>query len=213
MFVSNKYLIKKVYPNCEQKPTTSIWSDKTAWLVTLFMGTQSLLFYCMVAWLPTIITSKGLSQNFASSMALTYQLVAIPATLLIPILCDKFKDQRGIVLVNSSIYLIGMFLFLFANSEIMVISSIILLSLGMGGSISLSISFISLRSPNAFKASQLSGMSQSAGYLLAAIGPATMGTIYDVTNSWSIPIIIFIVAIFTLALIGLGAGKNITTAE
>ncbi len=197
----------------ETKSNTLIWRDKTAWFVTLFMGVQSLLFYCMVAWLPTIIISKELSQNFASTMALTYQLVAIPATLLIPILCDKFKDQRKIVLVNSFIYLVGMSLFLFASSEAMMILSIILLSLGMGGSISLSISFISLRSPNSFKASQLSGMSQSAGYLLAAIGPATMGAINDLTNNWSIPIVIFIASIILLALLGLGAGKNVTTAE
>ncbi len=192
---------------------TSIWKDKTAWFVTLFMGIQSLLFYCMVAWLPTIITSKGLSQNFASNMALTYQLIAIPATLLVPVLCDKFKNQRGNVLVNCLVYLIGMTSFLFASSEVMVILSIILLSLAMGGSISMSISFISLRTPNAYKASQLSGMSQSAGYLLAAIGPATMGSIYDLTNNWSIPIIIFIAAIIVLAIIGFGAGNNVTTEE
>ncbi len=192
---------------------TSIWKDKTAWLVTLFMGIQSLLFYCMVAWLPTIIMSKGLSQSFASNMALTYQLVAIPATLLIPVLCDKFQNQRGIVLVNGCIYLLGMAAFLLATSELLMIGSIVFLSLGMGGSISLSISFISLRSPNALKASQLSGMSQSAGYLLAAIGPATMGAIYDVTNSWSMPIIILITAIIVLTIIGLGAGQNVTTAE
>ncbi len=194
----------------ETQADTSIWKDKTAWLVTLFMGIQSLLFYCMVAWLPTIIISKGFSQNFASTMALTYQLIAIPATLLVPVLCDKFKDQCGIVLVNCFVYLVGMSLFLFADSEMLMIASIVLLSLAMGGSISLSISFISLRSANALKASQLSGMSQSAGYLLAAVGPATMGVIYDMTNDWSIPIVIFIVAIVALTVIGLGAGKDVT---
>ncbi len=195
------------------QPSTSIWKDKTAWFVTLFMGIQSLLFYCMVAWLPTIIISKGLTQSFASNMALTYQLVAIPATLLVPILCEKFKNQRGVVLVNCMVYLTGMLLFLFANSVVLMVFAVVLLSLGMGGSISLSITFISLRSPNATRASQLSGMSQSAGYLLAAIGPATMGAIFDATNNWSIPIIIFMVCIITLAIVGLGAGKNCTTAE
>lgn len=38
---------------------TSIWKSGLAWWVTLFMGVQSLLFYSLVAWLPTIVTSKG----------------------------------------------------------------------------------------------------------------------------------------------------------
>lgn len=146
-------------------------------------------------------------------MALTYQLVAIPATLIVPILCDRFKNQRGIVLVNSFIYLLGMCLFLFANSTISMILSVVLISIGMGGSISLSISFISLRSPNALKASQLSGMSQSVGYLLAAIGPATMGAIYDFTSNWSIPVACCIVIIIGLAIVGFGAGNNATINE
>lgn len=193
--------------------STSIWTSKTAWFVTTFMGIQSLLFYSMVAWLPTIIVSKGMDPSFASEMALTYQLVAIPATLLIPVLCDKFKNQRCLVMATCSTYLIGMVLFLTGTSPSVLVLSVLLMSLGMGGSISLSIAFISLRSPNPQKASELSGMAQSAGYLLAAIGPTLMGTIYDFTYSWSVPIMIFIGLIILLSFIGLQAGNDITVPE
>lgn len=194
-----------------QEKYTSIWKSSTAWWVTLFMGTQSLLFYSLVAWLPTIITSKGLTSGFAGTMALTFQLIAIPATLIIPILCDKFKSQRGLAVVTCIIYISGMLLFLTGKSSVAIVFAVLLMSLGMGGSISLSIAFISLRSPNALRASQLSGMSQSAGYLLAAVGPILMGTIFDITESWSIPIIIFAVLIIFLAFCGIHAGKNTVT--
>ena len=187
----------------------SIWTSPLAWWVTLFMGVQSLLFYSLVAWLPTIIVSKGLSQAFSGNMALLFQLMAIPATLVIPTLCDKFKDQIILSVCVVAIYAVGMVLFLFAASPILMTVSVILLSIGMGGSISLSIAFISLRSPNSHRAAELSGMSQSAGYLLAAIGPVITGFIFDLTSSWTIPIILFIGLIVLLAICGIFAGKGL----
>ena len=192
---------------------TSIWKSKLAWFVTLFMGVQSLLFYSLVAWLPTIITSKGMTDGFAGSMATLFQLMAIPATLLIPTLCDRFKDQRILVLATCAVYAAGMALFLLGASAAVLIAAVVLMAIGMGGSISLSIAFISLRSPSPARASQLSGMSQSAGYLLAAVGPVLTGAIYDALQSWTVPITMFIVLIAVLAVCGMTAGNCRTVSE
>ena len=191
---------------------TSIWKSGLAWWVTLFMGLQSLLFYSLVAWLPTIVTSKGMTAGFAGNMALMFQLMAIPATLLIPSLCDQFKDQRGLALVTCCIYALGMLLFLVGQTALLIAAAVVLMAIGMGGSISLSIAFISLRSPNSARASQLSGMSQSAGYLLAAVGPIVTGFLFDTMSSWTVPLILFIVLIVCLALCGLRAGADSTVS-
>lgn len=193
--------------------STSIWKSSLAWWVTLFMGTQSLIFYSLVAWLPTIIISKGMSVKFASSMALMFQLMAIPATLIIPIISDKLKNQKLLAIIICIIYASGMTLFLTGTSHLILITAILLMAIGMGGSISLSIAFISLRSPNSEKASELSGMAQSAGYLFAAVGPILTGFIFDLESSWTVPLIIFIVLIGLLALCGLFAGKDDTIQE
>lgn len=206
----NQNKTKKVENNAKK---TSIWKSKLAWWVTLFMGTQSLLFYSLVAWLPTIVMSKGLSDSFAGNMALLFQLMAIPATLVIPTLCDKFKDQKILVFISCIFYALGMFLFLLGKSPIIIIIAVICMAIGMGGSISLSIAFISLRSPNSSKASELSGMSQSAGYLFAAIGPIVTGFIFDLMSSWTIPLIIFIALIGFLGFCGIFAGSNKTVKE
>lgn len=191
--------------------STSIWKSKLAWWVTLFMGTQSLLFYCLVTWLPSIALSKGLSAEVSGYITLFFQLIGLPATLVMPILADKFKSQKVIATVSSTLYLLGMILMLKANSLPIIFLSTVFLGLGMGGSISLSISFISLRTPNSKKTAELSGMSQSAGYLLAAVGPTMIGFIFDQTNSWTIPITIFIVSIVLLIMLGLKAGANKVT--
>ena len=187
---------------------SSIWTSPLAWWVTLFMGIQSLLFYSLVAWLPTIVISKGLSEAFAGNMALLFQLMAIPATLVIPTLCDKLKNQRILVYIVCAIYASGMTLFLTGNTTLIMTVAVVFMSIGMGGSISLSIAFISLRSPNSQRAAQLSGMSQSAGYLFAALGPIFTGFIYDLKSTWSIPVTLFIFLIACLAFCGTFAGKG-----
>lgn len=192
---------------------TSIWKSPLAWWVTLFMGTQSLLFYCLVAWLPSIITAKGMSAEFSGMMALLFQLVGLPATLLMPIIADRFKDQKVITTISSLIYLVGMSLLFVSNSAISIIISLIFVGIGMGGSISLSITFISLRAPNAKKAAELSGMSQSAGYSLAAVGPFLIGFIFDRTSSFTIPIAMLILFIIMLIYFGLKASKNEVVVE
>lgn len=175
------------------------------------MGTPSFIFYSLVAWLPTIILSKEMTGSFAGTMALTFQLTAIPTTLIILIFSDEFNNQQGLVMITCLLYLSEMSLFLFSQTQTTMLLAIVLMALGMGGSISLSIAFISLRSSNSTRASELSGVSQSAGYLLAAVGPISMGVIFDTFNSWTLPISIFIGLINFHGFFGWFAGNDTVT--
>lgn len=186
----------------------SIWKSPLAWWVTLYMGTQSLLFYTLITWIPSIIIFKGLDSHFAGMMILLFQLVGLPATLLVPIIADKIKHQKLIATIVSLNYLLGMIIFFFATTSFSIIVSMVFIGLGMGGSISLAIGFITLRTPHAKKAAELSGMSQSAGYLLAAFGPILIGFMFDITKSWTNSIIILIVCVLMLIFFGLKAGRN-----
>lgn len=211
--LKNRHQVKYTRSSDSIQNTISVWKSKIAWWVTLFMGIQSLIFYTLVAWLPTIITSKGMDLTFASNMALLFQLISIPSTLVVPILANKFEDQRKVVTIFVSTYLIALCILLFAKSSIILTLSVGLLGIGMGASISLSIMFISLRSPNSTVAADLSGMSQSAGYLLAAIGPMLIGFIIDITQVWNIPIMILIFLMVCLLICGLNTGKNVVISD
>ena len=196
--------------NTEIDESKSVWKQPIAWWVTLFMGTQSLIFYSLVAWLPGVVMSKAMTASFAGNMAMTFQLMAIPATLLIPYLCDKFKDQRMLVLATCIVYIVGIGTLIFATSTVAIVFAIVFMGFGMGGSISLSIAFISLRSPIGGKASELSGMSQSAGYLIAAVGPILLGKVFDILQVWNVPMMILCGLITALAVFGWFAGRNKT---
>lgn len=186
----------------------SIWKSPLAWWVTLYMGTQSLLFYTLITWIPSIIIFKGFDSHFAGMMVLFFQLVGLPATLLVPIIANKIKHQKLIATIIALNYLLGMIIFLFATSSMEIVVSMVFIGIGMGGAISLAIGFITLRTPHSKKAAELSGMSQSAGYLLAAVGPILLGFMFDITKSWTSSIIVLIVAVVLLTLFGLKAGRN-----
>ncbi|MNN81860.1 putative transporter YycB [compost metagenome] len=68
--------------------------------------------------------------------------------------------------------------------------------------------FFSLRTHSTQEASELSGMAQSVGYLLAAMGPALFGLLHDVTHSWNVPLALLAVASVLLFVVGLGAGSS-----
>lgn len=86
---------------------------------------------------------------------------------------------------------------------------IVFIGVGQGASISLSFAFLGLRASNARQAAELSGIAQSIGYMLAAIGPFLMGYLFDKTHSWTLPLILLLVTCVLMIIAGLGAGRNI----
>ena len=83
----------------------------------------------------------------------------------------------------------------------------------LGGSFGLALLFIVLRSTNTETATELSGMSQSIGYSLAAIGPILIGAIFDVTQSWFYPLLFLFLIVFIKLYMGLGAAKPVSLKQ
>lgn len=74
---------------------TPVLLSSTAWGVAAFMGMQSILFYCFVAWLPTILTERGVDAVVSGYYALGYQFIGIPASFCIPTIAARMAHQRG----------------------------------------------------------------------------------------------------------------------
>lgn len=185
-----------------------LWGSAVAWQVTLFMGLQSFLFYCSIAWIPEILKSGGMNLPTAGWLLSLMQLIGLPATFLAPVLAGRFQTQKGIVLVICIFYFAGMLGLLLGSTYSMSVISIICVGVAQGASISLALTLIGLRTRGARQAANLSGMAQSIGYLLAAIGPSLIGFLFDRTHSWTIPLVILCVVVGLMAIAGVGAGKD-----
>ncbi|MFD2680145.1 CynX/NimT family MFS transporter [Bacillus seohaeanensis] len=191
-----------------QSSSKDLWQSPLAWQVTIFMGLQSFLFYCTVAWLPEILESNGMDLSLAGWMLSLMQLVGLPTTFFAPVLAGRFKNQKGIVLTIGFFYFAGIMGILLGASHALLVVSIICIGVAQGASISLALTFIGLRTINAKQAADLSGMAQSIGYLLAAIGPILIGFLFDQTHSWTLPLIVLSIVAIVMILAGLGAGRN-----
>lgn len=185
-----------------------LWRSPLAWSITLFMGLQSLLFYTTSAWLPEVLKSQGVSADNAGWLVSLMQFSQLPITFIIPIIAGKVKDQRMIVVGVTALYIIG-YGGVLLNITSLTALWMIMIGLAGGAAFGLAMMFFTLRTQTAQEAANLSGMAQSFGYTLAAIGPVLFGLLHDFTDSWTIPMFILIVASFAILLSGMSAGRNV----
>ncbi|OKL37490.1 CynX/NimT family MFS transporter [Domibacillus mangrovi] len=186
---------------------TSLLTSSLAWKVTAFMGIQSLLFYSLVAWLPEILQEQGMSASASGWMLSMIQFAQLPVTFIVPIIAAKMSNQRPLVVITALLMIVGLSGILLGLTEF-VLLWVIMIGTGGGFAFSLAMMFFSLRTRNSFEAADLSGMAQSAGYLLAAMGPALFGAMHDFMNSWTVPILLLIGASICLFMVGMGAAKE-----
>lgn len=188
--------------------------SKLAWNVALFMGLQSLAFYVVLAWLPEILQDRGIDANTAGWLLSLSQGTGVLGTLIVPIWAEKIDDQRKLVwylVILETVSIAG----LMVPDSFLVGLWASLIGFSLGGSFGLALLFIVMRTHDTETATELSGMAQSVGYLLAAIGPTLFGALHDITNNWFVPLLLLlIVAIFKIVT-GLIAGKpvNVKQAE
>lgn len=187
---------------------SSLLSSGLAWQVTLFMGLQSTIYFCFITWLPEMLYSHGVHISTAGWMVSILQFSGIPANFIIPILADRVPNQKGIVIAIGALCMSGLIGLLVGGNLVLLCLSIISIGLGTGAAISLALTLMVLRAANAKQAANLSAMSQSIGYFLAALGPILLGFIYDVFHSWTIALFLLMVLTIIMTVAGIGAGRN-----
>ncbi len=101
-------------------------------------------------------------------------MVQLPAALAAPWLARLGRDQRPALLCVLTFSATGFWLLLQAAPSLRWLG-VILLGLGQGGSFSLALTLIVLRTGNSRLAGKLSGLAQGGGYSLAAMGPLGVG--------------------------------------
>jgi len=189
----------------------SVWRYLLAWQITLLLGLNSFLNYIIITWLPSILIETGHSATQAGAYHGAFQIAtALPGLILIPLLA-KLKDQSALSFTLAMLSALSALGLLYMPSFAFVWT--LMLGFCSGACFILGLSFISLRTDDSQQAASLSGMSQSVGYLLAAIGPMLAGALHTTTGSWSAPLWLCAIAGVLCALCGLGSGKNTTLAK
>jgi MFS transporter, CP family, cyanate transporter len=195
----------------QQKQSThsnQIWRSPLAWQIAIFMGFQSFSFYVTISWLTEILHSHGISLETAGWLLSFTQLVGLPASFLIPVLAGRLRSQVWLSFILGMVAVLGYSGLLFGSTYPTLIVSITFIGVALGGSFPLALTYIGLRTRNAQQAAALSGMAQSTGYVLAAIGPLFIGYLFDLTHAWTVPLVMLIVVSVILTVFGMISGRN-----
>jgi MFS transporter, CP family, cyanate transporter len=186
--------------------------DGLAWQVTLFMGLQSLIFYAGLAWLPSLLRDSGYAAEEAGAALSLYALLGIPASLVVPSIAVRLRDQRALAALTALIEVVALAGLLWALDRTALVW-VALFGIGQGAAFSLALTLIVLRSPSAARAAELSAMAQTIGYSLAALGPVGLGVIHDAAGGWEIPLGVLLVCAVSLVAAGIAAGRSATVAS
>jgi CP family cyanate transporter-like MFS transporter len=180
--------------------------NRQALALTLFMGLQSLCFYSVLTWLPSLLVDAGWSAAGAGALLSVATVIGIPAGLVLPPLAARSDDQRWLCVAVSAVIAAGL-LGLLLMPTAATLLWVVLLGLGLGAAFPLALLLIVLRSSGPAVTGQLSAMVQGLGYLLAATGPFLVGVVYEATGSWSPSLVLLLGCVLVQAAAGWVAGR------
>lgn len=183
-----------------------LWRDRIAWQVTGFLAFLALLFYAMAAWLPDVYREEGLSASSAGGVLSIALIVGLPLGLVVGVAAQRLRDQRPIALVTVAFVVAGWLGVLLAPMAAPWLWAA-LLGCGFGTGFPLVLTLMVLRAPDVEHAAELSGMAQSVGYAVAAIGPVAIGALHDVSGSWTVPLVVLTACTAPALMLALGASR------
>ena len=147
-------------------------------------------FYCGLSWLPAILQEDGYSEGQAGSLLALVSALQLAPALFIPVVASRLRNQRPALIAVVAIAAAGLLGLLLAPGAAPV--WMIVVGMGQGGALGLSLILPVLRGAGAVAVAALTALTLSAGYLLAAVGPTLLGLARDVTGSWTIPLVLLI---------------------
>ncbi|MEZ7503370.1 MFS transporter [Psychrobacter sp. Arc29] len=170
----------------------SMWRTTFAWQIAVFMGLQSLLFYTVASFLPSILVSKGLSAVSAGQMGSMFQFMAPISILSLTWLINRGRPIQALAVFAAVLNVIGVLGISYLSTELAWLWSA-MMGIGCSAIFTLSMMLFSLRTYTTNQSSELSGMAQAVGYLIAFFGPLGTGWLHESTDSWGLPLFIMLV--------------------
>lgn len=170
----------------------SMWRTTFAWQIAIFMGLQSLLFYTVASFLPSIWVSKGLSAVSAGQMGSVFQFMAPVSILSLTWLVNRGRPIQALAVFAAVLNVVGILGVSYLSTDLAWLWSG-MMGMGCSAIFTLSMMLFSMRTYTTNQASELSGMAQAVGYVIAFFGPLGTGWLHEMTGSWSMPLLIMLI--------------------
>lgn len=173
-------------PAAPHIPLLAAAKSKLAWATAFAFGLQSMSGYVVMGWLPTVLHESGMSQTQAGTVLSVTFAVSTPFSFIVPLYAARLRSQKVLAMALATVFAAGFAGMIVAPVGLAYVSAA-LIGVGMA-SFPLVLTMIGLRGGTPTGTAALSAFSQSAGYLIAALGPITFGILGHALGSWSVPL-------------------------
>lgn len=171
------------------------------WLLMLAFASQSLIYYAVSTWLPTILLdTTDVNAAGAGATASLFQGVAIVGALISPLLLRHLGAVGSGVLLGAffGIMVIGMML----SPELAWLWASVGAITHSGGFVLIFTGLVRTSRSDA-EAATMSAFIQGGGYLFAALGAPVLGALREASGGWGVPLFAAAMAVivYTAALV------------
>lgn len=164
-----------------------------------------------MGWLPQIFRDAGVSASTAGVLLAVTMVMGVPLAFVIPGLAARMKNQGAIAVTLGVFGLVGYVGLYFAPAAGAWAWALLL---GISNcAFPLVITLIGLRAKSPAGVVKLSAFAQSTGYLISIPGPLLIGTLYQHSGGWDLPLALMAGLLLPQIVLGVLAGRDRTIED
>jgi CP family cyanate transporter-like MFS transporter len=160
----------------------------------------------LITWLAPFAITLGRSEVVAGIDTMVLQLCSLVGSLAVPLLLRDRRLARWTPTLIPVIGIIGVTGLI--TMPAFFIGWVVVCGLASGASLSMTFSLFGLRARTAAAAGRLSGMAQSGGYAIAAVGPIAFGGLLTLTGRWEVPLLLVVMVLLIQVVMGVFVGRD-----
>lgn len=173
--------------------------------LAVYFGLQSLQAYAIFGWFAQLWRDSGYSPTTAGLLVGVLTGTTIPLSFVLPRLLVSVRRPAVVLLAVVACYPVAYVGLMVAPASLALLWAVLT---GAGTTtFPLILTLIGLRARTAEGTATLSAFTQSAGYLLAVVGPFVVGTLYAATDGWTVPLAFLLVLVAPLAWLSVGLAR------
>ncbi|MDT9595383.1 MFS transporter [Nocardioides zeae] len=202
-----------VVPTAEPAPETGpveppkpLWREPVVVLLTLAFAGQAASYYSLTAWLPSVLADDaGTGAGATAVLSGFFQISAVLGAIGVPLLSRWAPEWIAIALVGALWMTFPIILLVAPEAHLV---GIVLGGAAQGGGFAAIFTIVARVARSDRESAGMSTIVQGGGYTVAAIGPALMGAIHDVTGTWTAPLLVTVASTATMAVAGTAAAVS-----
>ncbi|MFG2878036.1 CynX/NimT family MFS transporter [Streptomyces sp. NPDC048337] len=189
----------------------SVVRSRTAWALACYFGLQATGAYITMGWLPQIFRDAGVSASTAGVLLAVTMVMGVPLAFVIPGLAGRMRNQ-GPIAVTLGLFGLAGYLGLYFAPAAGAWAWALLLGVS-NCAFPLVITMIGLRAKSPAGVVKLSAFAQSTGYLISIPGPLLIGTLYQHSGGWDLPLALMAGLLVPQICLGVLAGRDRTIED